>query len=93
MQKCYRALAIAFVLSLVHILNDQNIVLYLKGVSVKLLTANVADADVDVVAAGWVGYAANELRLAIEEYELNSALDVIECNAAHGTPMTHILLR
>ena len=36
---------------------------------------------------------ADQLRLAIEEDELDLSLHVVESDAAHSTPMTDVLLR
>ena len=44
------ALTVCFVLALVHIVDDQNVVANTESLCVKLLTANVTDADVDVLA-------------------------------------------
>ena len=91
-EQCNRALAVAFVLPLIHILNDQDIVLDLKGLSVKFLTADISDTDVNVVTASWVGNTPDELGLAVKEDELDPALDVVEGDSAHSAPVTHVLL-
>ena len=46
-----RTFAVALVLSLIDIFDDEHVVFDLERVSVELLAADVADADVDVVAA------------------------------------------
>ena len=43
-------LTVRFVLTLIHIVDDQNIITNTESLCVKLLTAHVTDADVDVLA-------------------------------------------
>ena len=87
------ALAVGLVLSLVDVFHDQNIIYDLQSVSVELLATHWANADVNVCAARRVRDAADQLRLAIEEDELDLSLHVVESDAAHSTPMTDVLLR
>ena len=44
-------LAVGLVLSLIDVLHDQHVVLYLQSVSIKLLTAHITNADVNVCTA------------------------------------------
>ena len=44
-------LAVGLVLSLIDVLHDQHVVLYLQSVSVELLAAHIANADVNVCTA------------------------------------------
>ena len=88
-----RTFAVALVLSLIDIFDDEHVVLDLERVSVKLLAAHVADTHVDVVAALRVRDASDELRLAVEEDKFDAALDVVESDAAHGATMADVAFR
>ena len=87
------ALAVGLVLALVDVLHDQHVVLNLQSVSVKLLAAHIANADVNVCTARRVRDAANQLWLTIKEDKLDFSLHVVESDTAHSTPMTDVLLR
>lgn len=92
-QKRVRSFTVCFVLPLVNIFNDQHVVLDLQGASVKFLAAYISDADIDVVAACRMRDSSDQFRLAVEENELNSSLNIVECYSAHGATVAHVLLR
>ena len=77
-------------LSLVDVLDNQYVVFDLERVGIQLLATNVADANIDVITALRVRNTANQLRLAIEKYELDAALDVKEGDATHCTAMADV---
>ena len=77
-------------LSLVDVLDDQYVVFNLERVGIEFLAANVADANIDIVAALRVRNTANQLRLAIEKNEFDAALDVKEGDAAHCTAVADV---
>lgn len=52
MKESDRSFTIAFVLPLIDVFDDQYVVLDLECASIELLTANVSDANVEILAAG-----------------------------------------
>ena len=85
-----RTFAVALVLSLIDIFDDEHVVLDLKRVSVELLAADVADTHVDVVSALRVRDAPDELGLAVEQHKFDAALDIVEGDSAHGATMADV---
>ena len=77
-------------LSFIDIFDDQDVVLHLEGVSVELLAADVANADVDIVAALRVRDTSDKLGLAVEEHKFDATLDIVEGDAAHGATMADV---